>query len=38
VVDKKYVFGLALNRSRHALPMAWAWNQRLQDEEVESAL
>jgi hypothetical protein len=38
MVDKKYLFGLALNQSRYALPMAGPEYERLENQQVECAL
>jgi hypothetical protein len=38
VVDQKYLFGLALNRTRYALPMAGSGHKRLQNQQVQRAL
>src|SRR5882757_255852 len=38
MVDKKYLFRLALNQPRHTLPMARSQHKRLQDQQVQRAL
>jgi hypothetical protein len=38
VIDKEYVFGLTLDHSRHALPMAGSQDKRFQNQQVQRAL
>src|SRR5260370_10563025 len=38
MVDKKYLFRLALNQSRYTLPMARSQYKRLEDQQVQRAL
>src|SRR5260370_4064170 len=38
MVDKKYLFRLALNQSRYTLPMARSQYKRLENQQVQRAL